>query len=155
MIVAAFTPLVSDYPTCAKTFATLRVYHDTADPQSVTAVLGITPTRSWRRGESHGATRVATHPTSAWCLCSEGAVASQDSLRHIEWLLAAIEPRHSGLRELRQQGHRTDISCYWLSESGHGGPTLTPDIMRQLAELELPVWFDVYFKGTDDETRAT
>ena len=58
-------------------------------------------------------------------------------------------PRHtsrflSSVKMLRQ-GHRLDISCYWLSQSGHGGPTLTPDIMRRLAELVVPVWFDVYF----------
>lgn len=146
---------MSDYPTCAKTFATFCVYHDTADPRDITAVLGITPTRSWVRGESHGTKRVAAYPTSGWFLSSESEVVAHDSLRHFEWLLAAIEPQRSALHELRQQGHRMGISCYWLSKSGHGGPTLTADIMRRFAELELPVGFDVYFTGKDDGMDAT
>jgi hypothetical protein len=121
------------------------VYHDTADPQEITAILGITPTSSWRRGDSHGTKRVATYPTSGWFLSSEHAVTSHDSLHHIEWLLAAIEPRRAELHALREQGHRLDVSCYWLSQSGHGGPTFTPEVMGRLAELEIPVWFDVYF----------
>ena len=37
-----------------------------------------------------------------------------------------------------------DIFCYWLSASGQGGPTLSPDLMRRLAEAELEIGFDVY-----------
>ncbi len=143
---------MTDYPTCAETFATLRVYHDAADPQMVTAALGLTPSRSWRCGESHGTRRVATYPQSGWLFSSEGAVTSSDSLRHIEWLLTAIEPQRSSLPELRQQGYRMAISCYWASKNGHGGPTLTPDIMHRLAELQLAVEFDVYFIGDDEVT---
>jgi len=146
---------MSDYPTCKKTFATLGIFHDTLEPQSVTEVLGITPTRFFRRGDTHGhGERATPYRINTWLLSSEGSVASHDSLRHIEWLLARIEPCRAVLHELRQQSHRMDISCYWLSESGHGGPTLTPDIMRRLAELELEVWFDVYFEDTNDEKPA-
>lgn len=146
---------MSDYPTCRKSFATLRIFHDTSEPQAVTAILGLNPTQSFKRGDTHGhGERVATYRINAWLLSSECSLSSHDSLRHIEWLLAAIEPRRSALRELQRLGHRIDISCYWLSESGHGGPTLTPDIMRRLSELELAVWFDVYLTCTDNENHA-
>ena len=146
---------VSDYPTCAKTYATFRVYHDSADPQAITTILGIAPTRSWRQGDSHGTKRVAIFPCSGWLLSSEHAVTSHDSLRHLEWLLVSIEQHRAELHALREQGHRMDISCYWLSESGHGGPMLTPEIMRRLGDLAIPVWFDVYFTGKNETDAAT
>ena len=143
---------MSDYPTCQKTFATLRIYHDTAEPPEVTRVLGITPTDIVRSGDTHGPSkRAATYKINGWFLSSESSVSSQDSLRHIEWLLALIEPRCAQLSALREQGHRMVISCYWLSASGHGGPTLTADIMRRVAEVGLDLEFDVYFGGTDEK----
>ncbi len=37
-----------------------------------------------------------------------------------------------------------DIFCYWLSADGHGGPILSPAMMRRLGQLELEVGFDIY-----------
>ena len=142
---------MSDYPTCAETYVTLRIFHDALEPPTISELLGITPTRSWRRGEAHGTRQVVVFPTGAWLLSSESAIASQDSVRHLDWLLTEVEPRHGELRGLRDAGHRIDISCYWVSATGQGGPTLTPDIMRRLAKLELALWFDVYF--ADDDTQ--
>ena len=36
------------------------------------------------------------------------------------------------------------ISCYWVSAFGHGGPVLSPDIMKRLAAFGLGVSFDFY-----------
>ena len=49
----------------------------------------------------------------------------------------------------RKIGYRMDIFCYWLSAGGHGGPTLSPAIMRRLGELGLEIGFDIY--GPYDE----
>jgi len=37
------------------------------------------------------------------------------------------------------------VYCLWMGEGGYGGPRITPDVMRGLAELDLEVWFDVGF----------
>ena len=42
-----------------------------------------------------------------------------------------------------------DICCFWLSASGHGGPTVSPKQMAKLVELNLEVWWDIYY--FDDE----
>ena len=42
------------------------------------------------------------------------------------------------------------ISCFWGSRCGHGGPTLSARQTRRLADLELELWFDVYFEGDED-----
>jgi hypothetical protein len=43
-----------------------------------------------------------------------------------------------------------DITCYWVSRSGQGGPWLMPDQMRQLGALNIDIWWDVYFSNEDE-----
>ena len=138
-----------DYPTCAETYVTLRAYHDSADPALVTAALGLTPSDTQRVGESYlrrGVTR--TYPLSGWFLCSRNQVESYDTGRHLDWLLGQLEPHQAALEALRAQGWRMDIACLWDSEAGHGGPTLSPELLRRLAAAGIELWFDVYFHGT-------
>jgi len=48
------------------------------------------------------------------------------------------------LDDIRADGARVDISCYWLSNYGHGGPILSQQQTTVLAAIGLDVWFDVY-----------
>ena len=52
--------------------------------------------------------------------------------------------RVEALRELQAAGCRTDVFCYWLSESGHGGPMLCPGTISRLSQANLEIEFDVY-----------
>lgn len=140
--------MTDDYPTCEETYVTLRVYHDTAAPESVTAALNLTPSDTQRVGESYerrGVTR--TYPLSGWFLCSEGHVQSYDAAKHLDWLLQQLEPRQQAIEALRSHGWRMDICCMWDSHAGHGGPTFTPDLLRRLAAVGVELWFDIYFYG--------
>jgi hypothetical protein len=131
------------YPTCARTYATLRVYPTQTDPDDITKLLNIFPSRTQRTGDlAHpGSTR--TVPLAGWFLTSKETIDSVDVQDHLHWLLSLILPRRSEILEL-QADCRMDVSCNWLSEQGHGGPTLTPKIMGELAQLNLELWFDVY-----------
>lgn len=136
----------TDYPTCERTYATLRIYPGQLDPEDVTARLGIEPSDCQRRG-------VPKHPGSrppklhGWFLSSDGAVASRDVRRHLDWLLTRIGPRADAVLRLQAEGCEMDVSCYWVSAAGHGGPSLPPDQMGELARLGLELWFDVYLGG--------
>ena len=44
----------SDYPTCKRTYATLRIYPERFDPTEVTARLRLEPSKWQRRGETQG-----------------------------------------------------------------------------------------------------
>jgi hypothetical protein len=138
----------SDYPTCDKTYATLRIYPESLDPAEVTKRLRIEPTHSQRRGESRkpGAPPTKLH---GWFLCSEGAVESRDVRRHLDWLLSQITPQADAILALQSEGCRMDVSCFWISASGHGGPSVLPAQMGELARLGLELWFDVYFGGSE------
>lgn len=102
--------MADDYPTCEETYVTLRIYHDSADPASVTAALALDPTDSQRVGESYerrGVTR--TYPLSGWFLCSEGHVESYDTAKHLDWLLQQLPgARHAPLSRLAY-GHRLPL----------------------------------------------
>ncbi|OAI39164.1 hypothetical protein AYO38_08045 [bacterium SCGC AG-212-C10] len=124
------------YPTCEGTHATVRMYHDADSPDDVTRALGVEPSQMQR---SDG--RVP----SAWLLQSEDEVTSRDLRRHIDWILARLS--HCASRDfdlLFSHGWTGDVSCFWVSKSGHGGPTLNPVQMARLGALGLRVSFDIY-----------
>ncbi|QEH32954.1 hypothetical protein OJF2_14460 [Aquisphaera giovannonii] len=146
-----------EYPTCARTYATLRVYPGDIDPAAITDRLGIEPSSWQRRDEAArragGPPRLAT--VNGWFLESRGRVDSRDSRRHIDWLLDQLAPRAEAIRSLQERGCRMDISCYWLSRSGHGGPIIPPTQMRRLAELNIELGFDFYGPYEEDVRMGT
>lgn len=145
-----------DYPTCAETYVTLRLYHDSADPALVTAALDLAPSETQCVGDSYERRGVALAcPLSGWFLCSEGQVRSYDAATHLDWLLLLLHPRKDTLEALRAQGWRMDISCMWDSHAGHGGPTLGPELLRRLAYLGIALWFDIYFHGAYDAIESS
>lgn len=135
--------------TCARTYATLRLYPTQHDPDEITKLLVITPTSSQRIGD-------LAHPTSGrlitltgWFLCSKDVIDSNDVQDHLRWLLLLLVPRAEKLHQLQEAGCRMDVSSYWLSAAGQGGPTLSPEIMGELAKLRLAIWFDCYYAGDE------
>ena len=116
-----------DYGTCARTYATLLIYPVRTDPEAISGRLGIEPSTWQRKGGP-----IAGRPPSRiaeidlWCLSTKGQVESRDSRRHVNWLLDRIDGKAAVLRSLQDEGGRICVSCFWLSESGHGGPTISP-----------------------------
>lgn len=137
----------SDYPTCERTYATLRIYPELLDPADVTARLGIEPSDWQRRGESR---KPGDRPAKlhGWFLTSEGLIESRDVRKHLDWLLSRIGPRAEAIHALQSNGCCMDVSCFWVSASGHGGPSVRPAQMGELARLGLELGFDVYLGGS-------
>jgi len=135
-----------EYPACARTYASWRINSPDLDPEAVSKSLDI-----------EGTTAHVSYPVSntgvvrrsgMWILSTKDTVDSYDLRRHIDWLLDSIEPRKFILTELVEAGARSDISCYWQSRWGSGGPILSPAQMARLVRLNLSVWIDAY--GPDD-----
>ncbi len=137
-----------DYGTCRRTFATLLIYPVRTDPEAITVRLGLEPTFRRRKG---GAIPPDALPAEIdlWCLSTKGRVESRDSRRHIDWLLDAIEGKAAVIRSLQEEGARIAVSCFWLSQAGEGGPTISPGQMRRLGGLNIELWFEFYYDGTD------
>ena len=92
--------------------------------------------------ETFATLRVFVEPEKPNLLSSESHVASKDVRRHIDYVLDLID-RDSELRASIRE-HRSDITCFWASAQGHGGPTVSPQQMSRLASLGIDLWFDFY-----------
>jgi len=144
------TPINDAYETCERTQATLWIGVEDLNPSFVTSRLGLEPSETQTKGEikrnSRGTSR--TVQKGAWFLSSEGHVDSRDIRRHLDWLLARLVPVKTRIRELQEmEGIVMSVNCIWWSVGGTGGPTLWPEQMYLMAELNLECGFDISFFG--------
>lgn len=143
------TPVNVTYATCARAYAELRLYPDSMRVEEVSRLLGnIAPTTAYNAGDviqnSEGRSR--TVGRSYWTLSSEGVVHSLDVREHLDWLIDKLMTA-SGLIQLQtEHSVLMTVCCVWCSRSGHGGPTLWPRQMRELAKLNLELTFDCYLE---------
>ncbi len=133
-----------EYPSCRRTYSTLRVLSDAHVPDEVTALLKFEPTRAFRKGEPHAQGRLQ-RKTNGWFYSTKGLSDSRDTRRHIDMILTALDGRKDAIEQLQARGCLIDITSFWESSSGDGGPWLMPYQMRKLGELGIEVWWDVYF----------
>jgi len=149
-------PVNDDYQTCERTYAELRVYGNELDPKIITEILGVTPSSIQKKGEkrTNSFGRTVVFKTGGWFLSSEGRVQSKDVRRHLDWLLEQLVPVKDQLSNIQEtSGITMNVYCIWWS-TGDGGPTLWPEQMRSLADLNLECAFDISFYG-DEEIRET
>jgi hypothetical protein len=137
------------YATCEKTYATLCIYlPDQYDPNSLSEELGITPSRIQVKGENREGS-IMRWPT-AWFLTTDEIIQSKDVRRHIDWLIDQLTGKEKIIQKLKVNSSKVEISCFWLSSSGHGGPMLSSNTMGRLGELGIVLGFDVYFDVSND-----
>ena len=139
-----------DYGTCDETYSTLRIYHDSLPPTDVTGRLGVEPDEMLFKGKIPPK-RKRPAQINGWFLCSESHVKSFDSRRHIDWIIDQLDSKGPCLSEMMESGYRIEISSYWGSKSGHGGPTISPYQMERLSNLGIEVSWDVYFHAEDED----
>lgn len=137
-------PYSDNYETCAQTYSTLRIFSNEGCPDYVSKLLQLTPTESFHLGELYGQNQL-NRKWNGWFYSTRTLVVSQDTRRHIDFLLDAIEPRATAFDELSKLGYEFDIVSFWQSSTGHGGPALTHLQMKRLAERRIDVWWDVYY----------
>lgn len=127
-------------------------------PSKVTELLGLTPTSSVAQDESSppnslGLVRVGT--LNAWFLSSESFVQSKDLRRHLDGLIARLQPRREALQLLQgRKNVRMYVSCPWWARHGGGGPSLWPEQMKALAALNLECSIN-FADYSDDALNAT
>jgi hypothetical protein len=136
--------------TCLETFATLRIFSQSMDPETISSVLGIDATDSAAIDpKARARNRREWH---RWEWCSRDSVQGVDNLLHIRAVTRLLQGKKEKLDELRSSACGIDICCYFVS-SGQGGPELDVPTLRELTELELEIWWDVYF-GKEEEYKA-
>jgi hypothetical protein len=147
-------PYDDNYETCERTLAVFQIYSDCLVPDKITELLAVEPTSGQEKGRryTNSIGRQRTGKMNAWFLSSEGKTSSLDLRRHLDWLLDKLEPSATKIRELqRMHAVRMSINCIWWSAHATGGPTLWPEQMRRIADLNLECCFDISFYGDEEE----
>jgi Domain of unknown function (DUF4279) len=143
-----------EYATCEETYATLCLYRDDLNPETVTRELGLQPTdtQTCNKARTSGTETEVLATGNGWFLESRDFVQSRDLRRHVDWVLDQVEPQAKALKRLKEGNYKAVISCFWVSAHWHGGPMLCPAQVSRLAALGLEVWFDFYFSCGDNDT---
>lgn len=135
---------IENYATCSNTYVTLRIYYENMNSEKLTEYLKIEPTRSQNKGEINNKDKNTNIQLNGWFLSSKINIDSKDCRRHIDFLTNQLLPIKDKLVNIINDGGKIDLSCYWKSKNGNGGPTLSTKQFKDLSELEIELWFDFY-----------
>jgi hypothetical protein len=144
---APHTDYDDSYPTCIKTYATLRLFSAEIVPEEVTEILRIEPTRTFRKGDTHAKGKLQ-RKTNGWFYSTKKLSNSKDGRRHIDMILDALDGKFDAVNILQARGCEIHITNYWVS-GGQGGPWLMPSQMLKLGALNIDIWWDIYFADED------
>ncbi len=132
-----------DYATCESTYVTLRIYCDFMTPDSLSEYLGIIPSSIQIKGQrSNLSDSLIT--LNSWFLSSENIINSKDSRRHLDYILDIMLTIEEELKSLLDEKTNIDLSCFWSSKDGHGGPLLSQQQSSKLAKFDIDFWYDLY-----------
>jgi hypothetical protein len=123
------------YGTCKSTFATLRIFSGSMGPPEISAILGVEPTRTFRKGglrTEHPLAKNPNHQTNGWFYSTEGKSTSRDCRRHLDMLIEAVLGNPEAFAQLRRRGCEMDLTIFYSYRQG--GPTISPDQMRALGD---------------------
>ena len=133
--------------TCLETYANLRIFSDALHPSEISEILGLEATDTIPlNAESKYRVR---RETNYWSWNSNTVISSTDNLEHVAAITQRLSGKRAQLDQLRTRGCEIDICCYWVS-SGQGGPFVDRSMLTSLSELDLEIWWDVYF-GEESE----
>lgn len=124
--------------------ASVLIRGDAFDPDSVTDLLGLTPSRVWRRGELHGKRRPIRYRISGWELAS--TLSKTEPLeRHVTELVDQLARKARVLERIRTELRaHTHLSCCFSFEGCNAGFVLAPKTLARLGRLGLELWADIY-----------
>ena len=122
----------------------LRFFGDDLDPDAITEILGIHPTRSCRKGDIfHGEVYDRIEKIGRW-LYSVKRCAGVSLEDQINKLFDQLPAELNVWRELTTR-FRADLSCgLWLKRWNRAFD-FSPETLRRIAERNLSIGWDIYF----------
>lgn len=129
--------------------ATFILSGDLLDPDAVTAALGLSPTKAWKKGDPTPSTY--RYPDlrrrfGLWGLSS--TLPREVSLdRHLRQLLDQLDRRSGEIGGFRRMGYEARFSCGCFLERWNRSATLRPSTLARIAALGASLWLDIYCNG--------
>ena len=124
-------------------YATIVLIKKELDPQHITELLGINPTKGVKQGDKRG--DKYKWPHGIWALESKGQLESNDPILHIEWLIEKLEPAKTKLTEiLSDDGISAKIDCFWIMPSTHEVLTIPPELLSRIGGLNIRFELSIY-----------
>ena len=129
-------------PDIAHTTVCLRIFGDPLDPDEITRLLGIEPTRFARKGDIRATAsgRKVVARCGSWRL-DAGAPGSLDA--QIDALLAKLPVDEAVWRELSDR-YECDVFCGLFMHDFNEGTELSPQVMLMLGVRHLRLGIDIY-----------
>lgn len=124
---------------------------DRLDPDRITALLGVTPTVAYRKGDVYKRTRTGHEVrgrTGLWRLTTRGELESRELDDHLAALLDVLFPSGSTkflepLRALmRELDLDADVDCFWHGEHGATPPEIPEEVRAAFARIDATIETD-------------
>jgi len=135
-----------------KAFVTLRFAGGDLDPQEISAILPVAPTRAHRKGEEFIAgphAGMLRGRTGIWFLATDKLVPSDDLGDHLQYVQDLLYPepndsrRITKLRDILERVHsRAHITCFWRGDDGETAPQIPADFKSAIALLAADIETD-------------
>lgn len=127
----------------------LRVLGDSLEPEEVSALLGLSPTREHRKGDKilGAGGRESVEPTGAWILDSPLSEKAEVE-DHLEALFSPLSNDMDEWASLTD-GASASILCSVFLDQYNEGFELSPRAAESLAERGLVIAFDIYSGDSD------
>jgi hypothetical protein len=120
----------------------LRIMSDHLDSERITRVLNISPTRTWKKGETIDTVRGQAPASSGGWFFYSTSTAENDLERTLQTLLTSLAPCSEAIHQLKKEGFWIDICCN-ISSDDVVGFILSPHLLAQLVGLELEIDFSI------------
>src|SRR5262245_19014405 len=130
---------------CKASHALFSIRSDYLDPVSVTAGLGIAPSRAWAKDEEFlSKAGPLRRPWGMWHLSTEGSVTSRSPEQQALYLLALLEPKVDFLRRfLDDSDYLVLVKFWWESRDNIGGVELSSRTIARLTGISNFIGFTV------------
>ena len=137
----------------------LRLRHPSWDPTEATAILGMTPSRSWRAGEARttpkGRPLTGFRDASYWTApLTDGDSKQLHLCAAIADAARSLAPHTAFLVEFAESGGKSEFFIGWFFDEGNSGDVLDWRLLESLAQLRVDLSFDVYSTDSDAEPKS-
>lgn len=133
-----------------KAVAALTITGFEGEPESITDILGVSPSKTWRIGEPI----IKTQPsfrcfeTNGWRLAYKSEISKPDDAMLFQKVLAELVEKVSPLRDKFSRlpiGSETEISCHiYLAQDFRPIVSFDAETIRFIADIKASIDIDVY-----------